>query len=116
MANELGGAQEQLQAGVAEEHGKRVKLCELLLLVLGIEPCDIDSGTAFVDHLVQNVAQDLDVLSSALAQAATEDSRTPSVVAQLADRLRYGLLAARQVHKLLPELQKSGAIRRPEQG
>lgn len=98
-----------------EERRKRVKLCELFLLVLGVDPAAITSPDGFLDQVVRNVAQDLDVLSAALAQGAAEDHRTPDVVETMADGLRYGQLGDRQVRELLGEFQLSGGVRGPEQ-
>lgn len=115
MANEFRNDKDQLQAALTEERRKRVKLCELLLVVLGIDASTIGPGNGFLDGLVRNIAQDLDVFSAALGAAAAEDPRTPEVVSRIADRLRYGQLAVAQVTELLTELQLSGGIRRPEE-
>lgn len=113
--NEINEVRNQIRIELYEERRKRVQLCELFLLVLGVDPAAITSPDGFLNQLVQNVAQDLDVLSAALAQAAAEDHRTPDVVGRIAARLRYGQLAARQVGELIQELHRSGGIRRPEQ-
>lgn len=96
---------ESLRAALAQEHAKRAKLCKLFLFTMGIDPASLEPGNGFLDALVRNAAEDLDVLCAALGAAAAEDPRTPDVVSRIADRLRYGQLAAAQVGELLDDVR-----------
>lgn len=101
---------ERLRTALAQERAKRAKLCELFLFAIGIDPASLEPGNGFLDALVRNTAEDLDVLCAALGAAAAEDPRTPEVVSRIADRLKYGQLAAAQVRELLDDVRLMSGV------